>query len=191
MLENIKDKWKNQTNILNTIYKDSNKIKIIIFVLYKKEVPSVQNYVLKNHKNLYVGGISGEYSQYERTNTLDKFRDGKLNILIATDVAARGLDIPNVEYILNFTFPLTIEDYIHRIGRSGRAGKQGIAYTFFNMNENRSIAGSLYNVLRQSNQVIPSQLENCSVSIKKKSQHSMYGSHFRSEAGKSIHLTFD
>ena len=49
----------------------------------------------------------------------------------ATDVAARGLDIPNVEYVLNYSFPLTVEDYVHRIGRTGRAGKTGIAHTFF------------------------------------------------------------
>jgi ATP-dependent RNA helicase DBP3 len=51
--------------------------------------------------------------------------------LIATDVAARGLDIPNVEYVLNYSFPLTAEDYVHRIGRTGRAGKTGVSHTFF------------------------------------------------------------
>jgi ATP-dependent RNA helicase DBP3 len=52
---------------------------------------------------------------------------------VATDVAARGLDIPDVEYVINFSFPLTVEDYVHRIGRTGRAGKKGIAHTFFTM----------------------------------------------------------
>ena len=56
---------------------------------------------------------------------------GPAPILVATDVAARGLDIPDVEYVINVTFPLTIEDYVHRIGRTGRAGKTGVAHTFF------------------------------------------------------------
>jgi ATP-dependent RNA helicase DBP3 len=53
------------------------------------------------------------------------------NVQIATDVAARGLDIPDVEVVINFSFPLTLEDYVHRIGRTGRAGKKGVAHTFF------------------------------------------------------------
>ena len=60
-----------------------------------------------------------------------QFKSGKVPLLIATDVAARGLDIPNVEVVINFTFPLTIEDYVHRIGRTGRAGTYGLAHTFF------------------------------------------------------------
>lgn len=59
-------------------------------------------------------------------------------VQIATDVAARGLDIPDVEVVINYSFPLTTEDYVHRIGRTGRAGKKGVAHTFF-MQENKVI----------------------------------------------------
>lgn len=70
--------------------------------------------------------------------------------MIATDVAARGLDIPDVEYVINYSFPLTIEDYIHRIGRTGRGGKTGISHTFFTIAD-KSHSGELCNVLREAN----------------------------------------
>lgn len=62
--------------------------------------------------------------------------DGIVFLQIATDVAARGLDIPDVEVVINYSFPLTTEDYVHRIGRTGRAGKKGVAHTFF-MKDNK------------------------------------------------------
>jgi ATP-dependent RNA helicase DBP3 len=68
--------------------------------------------------------------------------------MIATDVAARGLDIPMVEYVINYSFPLTIEDYVHRIGRTGRAGKTGVAHTFFHVGD-KSHAGELILVLNE------------------------------------------
>jgi superfamily II DNA/RNA helicase len=76
--------------------------------------------------------IHGNKSQPQRQRALDSFKAGKVNILVATDVAARGLDIPNVSHVINFDQPHTHEDYVHRIGRTGRAGKPGQAYTFVN-----------------------------------------------------------
>ena len=69
--------------------------------------------------------VHGDISQSQRTNAVDKFKSGEVPLLIATDVAARGLDIPDVEAVINYSFPLTTEDYVHRIGRTGRAGKTG------------------------------------------------------------------
>ena len=66
-----------------------------------------------------------------RNDAFEKFRSGQVPILVATDVAARGLDIPNVEFVINYSFPLTVSDYVHRIGRTGRAGKTGVSITFF------------------------------------------------------------
>ena len=78
---------------------------------------------------------------------------GSNPLLVATDVAARGLDIPQVEYVVNYTFPLTVEDYVHRIGRTGRGGKKGTAYTFFT-EENKGHAGGLVNILKEANQKV-------------------------------------
>jgi ATP-dependent RNA helicase DBP3 len=88
-------------------------------------------------------------------------------VQIATDVAARGLDIPNVEYVINYSFPLTAEDYVHRIGRTGRAGKKGIAHTFFTVND-KARAGELQNILREAGQEVPAALTAFGTTVKKK-----------------------
>merc|ERR1712046_480340 len=92
---------------------------------------------------------------------------------VATDVAARGLDIPNVGMVLNYTFPLTIEDYVHRIGRTGRAGKTGISHTFFQASD-KSHAGELQQVMRQAGFEPPQELMNFGSTIKKK-EHNLSG----------------
>lgn len=80
-------------------------------------------------------GIHGDLSQAQRDKVMSKFKDGKLKILIATDVAARGLDIPDVTHVVNYDIPENPEDYVHRIGRTARAGKTGKAITFVSKEE--------------------------------------------------------
>jgi ATP-dependent RNA helicase DBP3 len=82
-------------------------------------------------KGFRVGGIHGDLTQDKRSASLKAFKEGSIPLLVATDVAARGLDIPAVKLVINVTFPLTAEDYVHRIGRTGRAGKEGLAITLF------------------------------------------------------------
>ena len=82
-------------------------------------------------KGFKVAGIHGDLGQAARTASLDAFKAGKVPLLVATDVAARGLDIPAVKLVINVTFPLTAEDYVHRIGRTGRAGNEGKSITLF------------------------------------------------------------
>ncbi|GAB2787471.1 ATP-dependent RNA helicase DeaD [Hymenobacter luteus] len=81
-------------------------------------------------KGYFAEGLHGDMGQQQRQNTLDKFRKGTLEILVATDVAARGIDVDNVEVVVNYDLPADEEYYVHRIGRTGRAGKQGKAFTF-------------------------------------------------------------
>lgn len=89
--------------------------RILIFCLYKKEATRVEETIRR--KGFKVGGIHGDLSQAQRTASLEKFKKGEIPLLVATDVAARGLDIPAVKLVVNVTFPLTAEDYVHRIGR--------------------------------------------------------------------------
>lgn len=103
--------------------------KVLVFCLYKKEATWIENFL--RSKRFKVAGIHGDLSQQERFKSLESFKSGTTTILVATDVAARGLDIPSVKTVLNYTFPLTVEDYVHRIGRTGRAGSEGHAITFF------------------------------------------------------------
>jgi len=102
-------------------------------------------------------GIHGDKSQQERDWVLNEFKYGKAPILIATDVASRGLDVEDVKFVINFDYPNNSEDYIHRIGRTARSQKTGTAYTFFTPNNMRQ-AGDLISVLREANQAINPKL---------------------------------
>jgi ATP-dependent RNA helicase RhlB len=77
-----------------------------------------------------VGILSGEIAQDKRIKTLDQFKQGKIQILIATDVAGRGIHVDGVSHVVNYTLPEHAEDYVHRIGRTGRAGESGISISF-------------------------------------------------------------
>merc|ERR550534_435765 len=99
--------------------------------------------------------IHGDKSQHEREFALQQFRDGDCNILVATDVAARGLDIPDVKWVIQYDLPGNIDDYVHRIGRTGRRGNTGTALSFTN-EQNRSIFDELLRLLQESKQEIPS-----------------------------------
>jgi len=145
--------------------------RILIFALYKKEAERLEYQLKRDGWNCT--SIHGNKTQDARTRALEEFKSGKCPLMVATDVAARGLDIPNVEVVLNFTFPLTIEDYVHRIGRTGRAGKTGISYTFFQPGD-KSHAGELQQVMKQAGQPVPEELMKFGSTIKKK-EHKLYG----------------
>ncbi|KAG5790244.1 hypothetical protein H9Q69_010703 [Fusarium xylarioides] len=163
--------------------------RILVFCLYKKEATRVENTLAR--KGIRVGGIHGDLRQEQRTRSLEAFKSGATPVLVATDVAARGLDIPEVKLVINVTFPLTIEDYVHRIGRTGRAGKTGEAITFFTV-EDKSHSGSLVNILRGANQPVPEDLLKFGTTVKKKA-HDMYGAFFKDVDmnAKSTKITFD
>uniref|UniRef100_UPI00398F7265 probable ATP-dependent RNA helicase DDX5 n=1 Tax=Pristiophorus japonicus TaxID=55135 RepID=UPI00398F7265 len=101
--------------------------------------------------------IHGDKSQPERDWVLNEFRSGKAPILIATDVASRGLDVEDVKFVINYDYPNSSEDYIHRIGRTARSSKTGTAYTFFTPG-NIKQANDLISVLREANQAINPKL---------------------------------
>jgi superfamily II DNA/RNA helicase len=97
----------------------------IIFCNRKKDVGIVYRSLLRH--GFSVGALHGDLDQHQRTATLDAFRNGSIAFLAASDVAARGLDIPDVSHIFNYDVPIHPEDYVHRIGRTGRAGREGFA----------------------------------------------------------------
>merc|ERR1711862_731273 len=146
--------------------------KIIIFGLYKKETAWLETFLWEKGYNKVVA-LQGDMTQDKRTQAIDDFKATRSTPLIATDVASRGLDVQDVELVVNYTFPLTIEDYVHRIGRTGRAGKKGISVTFF-QNSDKSHAGELQQVMKQAGQPVPEELMKFGSTIKKK-EHKLYG----------------
>jgi ATP-dependent RNA helicase RhlE len=113
---------------LHEVLKKEGSDKILIFREMKHSVDSLTKELA--HMGFKVGCIHGDKRSRERIRTLDAFKKDQINILIATDVAARGLDIPDVTHVINYDVPQTYDTYVHRIGRTGRSGKKGTALTF-------------------------------------------------------------
>jgi superfamily II DNA/RNA helicase len=109
----------------------------IVFCNRKREVAQLHRSLMRHKFNAVA--LHGDMDQSARTAALDAFRNGEAKILVASDVAARGLDIPDVSHIFNFDVPHHPDDYIHRIGRTGRAGKSGIAITIVAPMDGRSV----------------------------------------------------
>lgn len=113
---------------LHEVLKKDGSDKVLIFRERKHHVDELTKEL--NRAGFKVGSIHGDKRSRDRIRTLDLFKKDQINILIATDVAARGLDIPDVTHVINFDIPQTYDTYIHRIGRTGRSGKPGTAITF-------------------------------------------------------------
>ena len=111
--------------------------KIIIFCRTKKGVDELVSSL--QVRGYLSDGLHGDLSQSQRDRVMKKFREGKLEILVATDVAARGIDIDDITHVVNYDIPQDHESYVHRIGRTGRAGRKGVAITFINPREYRQL----------------------------------------------------
>lgn len=120
-----KEKKKNLFKIFRENAADD--FKVLIFCSTKKQCDFIAELLGKDGHDAMA--IHGDKDQYEREKIIDRFK-GSANVLVATDVASRGLDIKNVKAVVNYDFPNCIEDYIHRIGRTGRAGATGLSFTF-------------------------------------------------------------
>ncbi|KAJ1966654.1 ATP-dependent RNA helicase ded1, partial [Dispira parvispora] len=127
----------------------------LIFVETKRNADSLCDFLL--NQNLPATSIHGDRTQRDRERALDSFRSGRTPVMVATAVAARGLDIPNVTHVVNFDLPSDIDDYVHRIGRTGRAGNMGLSTSFFNRG-NKNIVRGLVTLLKEANQEIPNWL---------------------------------
>eukprot|EP00177_Eucheuma_denticulatum_P005042 GFKZ01009178.1.p1 GENE.GFKZ01009178.1~~GFKZ01009178.1.p1 ORF type:complete len:577 (+),score=84.90 GFKZ01009178.1:779-2509(+) len=134
-------------NLLNTIPGLT-----LVFVETKRGADALEDFLIR--QQYPATSIHGDRSQQEREEALRSFRSGRTPIMVATDVAARGLDIPNVTHVINFDLPNEIDDYVHRIGRTGRAGNSGLATALIN-EKNRNIVRDLVDLLSEAGQEVP------------------------------------
>jgi len=117
---------------------DENTKQVLVFVGTKFGASRLAVYL--ERQGIAADAIHGDKSQQQRTEALDGFKSGKVRVLVATDVAARGLDIDDLPHVINYELPHTAEDYVHRIGRTGRAGKHGTATSLFAPEETQRLA---------------------------------------------------
>jgi len=146
------DKKKTLYNLLEKVMDGS---KVLIFTGTKRTADSLTRSLRQD--GWPARAIHGDKTQSERDWVLQEFRQGKSPLMIATDVAARGIDVKDIKTVINFDFPAQLEDYVHRIGRTGRAGQVGNAITFFTSADAKKAKG-LIDLLKQNDQKIPEQL---------------------------------
>lgn len=149
--------------LFEEILRKHPKSKIIVFTNTKRMAGDIAYWAKTN--GYLAAAIHGDKKQDERDYVLSQFRKGDVLIMVATDVASRGLDIRGVSIVINYDFPDGrggIEDYVHRIGRTGRAGKKGLAYTFYSKKNGKRV-GELISLLEKSEQVVPQALRDMPV----------------------------
>ncbi|KAK1389873.1 RNA helicase [Heracleum sosnowskyi] len=126
---------------------------VLVFSESKAEVDEIHEYLLL--KRVDAVAIHGGKDQQEREYAISSFKACRKDVLVATDVASKGLDFPNIQHVINFDMPAEIENYVHRIGRTGRCGKTGIATTFINSRQGETILLDLKHVLIEAKQRLP------------------------------------
>ncbi|XP_046851459.1 probable ATP-dependent RNA helicase DDX41 [Xenia sp. Carnegie-2017] len=126
---------------------------VLVFASKKSDVDDIHEYLLL--KGVEAVAIHGDKDQEERERAVSAFRAGRKDVLVATDVASKGLDFPNIAHVLNYDMPEDIENYVHRIGRTGRSGKTGVATTFINKSCDESVLLDLKHLLAEAKQKIP------------------------------------
>ena len=126
---------------------------VLIFAEKKADVDDIHEYLLI--KGVEAVAIHGDKDQEERHRSVLQFRNGEKDVLVATDIASKGLDFAKVQHVINYDMPEDIENYVHRIGRTGRSGKTGVATTFINKNCEESVLLDLKHLLMEAKQKIP------------------------------------
>ena len=122
-----------KADLLPAVLKEKGADRVLVFTRTKSRADAIAK---RLHKAGYkVAAIHAGKTQAQRNRELESFRNGKVDVLIATDVLARGIDIPDISYVINYDVPQNPEDYVHRIGRTGRAGEEGFSLTFVGPDE--------------------------------------------------------
>ena len=120
-------------DLLQALLEQKGGTRILVFTRTKRRADICAKKL--KHAKIKANSIHSDKSQSQRTRILEDFKNSKIDVLIATDVLARGIDVTEINYVVNFDVPLNPEDYVHRIGRTGRAGEHGAAYTFMGVDE--------------------------------------------------------
>uniref|UniRef100_A0A0K8T9H6 RNA helicase n=1 Tax=Lygus hesperus TaxID=30085 RepID=A0A0K8T9H6_LYGHE len=126
---------------------------VLIFAEKKQDVDAIHEYLLL--KGIEAVAIHGGKDQEERSRSVEAFRAGKKDVLVATDVASKGLDFQDIQHVINYDMPDDVENYVHRIGRTGRSGKTGLATTFINKANDESVLLDLKHLLIEAKQKVP------------------------------------
>ena len=139
-VEHLKIKvGRSRTRVLADLLTVYNPEKAIVFTRTKREADELANELI--HRGLESEALHGDLAQTQRERALGAFRSGRVGVLVATDVAARGLDIPEVDLVVQYHLPQDPESYVHRSGRTGRAGRTGTAVIMYSDREQRDVAG--------------------------------------------------
>ncbi|KAF7270229.1 ATP-dependent RNA helicase abstrakt [Rhynchophorus ferrugineus] len=129
---------------------------VLIFAEKKQDVDAIHEYLLL--KGVEAVAIHGGKDQEERSRSVDAFRKKEKDVLVATDVASKGLDFPDIQHVINYDMPDDVENYVHRIGRTGRSGNKGLATTFINKSNDEMVLLDLKHLLIEAKQKVPTFL---------------------------------
>lgn len=129
--------------------------KTLVFVQTKRDADRLA-YRLEN-SGIAAAAIHGDRTQMQRDQIIKDFRNDHIEMVVATDVASRGLDVNNIKHVVNYDFPQTIADFVHRIGRTGRAGRKGTAYTLFSHSDG-ALANELISMLKRAGKPVDEKL---------------------------------
>ena len=132
----LADNTEHKNRMLDSLLKEVEVEQALVFTAMKRTAAELTHALVV--KGFTAGALHGDMHQKERTRTLNRLRDGSLRVLVATDVAARGIDVPGINLVVNYDAPRMAQEYVHRIGRTGRAGRSGVAVTFLGR-EDRSL----------------------------------------------------
>ncbi|RZM29595.1 MAG: DEAD/DEAH box helicase [Pedobacter sp.] len=147
--------FKTKINLLQYLLKNDEEVKrLIIFCKTKTVADNIFAFILRRFGADAVRVIHANKGQNTRINSINAFKEGNIRVLVATDVASRGIDVTEVSHVINFDVPIIIEDYVHRIGRTGRAFNKGEALTFFTEAE-RYYVNKIEKLIRQTIPVVP------------------------------------
>merc|ERR1719290_75438 len=151
-------KFEKREKLKTVLEEGSPKDMTLVFVKTKKNADFIASFL--SGEGFPATSIHGDRLQREREEALRDFKTGRMPVLVATAVAARGLDIKGVAHVINYDLPKTIDEYVHRIGRTGRVGNTGKATSFFDPTENAEIAGDLVQILSDCQQEVPDYLKD-------------------------------